>query len=50
MKLRYYLIESRCLNEAVLLKPTLIVQPVNANDDDEDQIEKLESMRRVLYL
>lgn len=43
MKLRYHLIESRCLNEALLLKPTLVVQPPSAGEEDEDQIEQLES-------
>lgn len=43
VKLRYCLIESRCLSEALLLKPTLIVQPPHIDEDDEDQIEKLES-------
>lgn len=49
MKLRIFLIESRCLNEALLLKPTLIVPPTNVDEDDEDQIDKLESMLSLIY-
>ncbi len=43
MKLRHHLIESRCLNEGLLLKPTLVAQPPTVAEDDEDQIEQLES-------
>lgn len=42
LKLRQFLIESRCLSDSLLLKPTLIVQP--PEQDDEDQIEQLESI------
>lgn len=38
LKLRQFLIESRCLSDSLLLKPTLIVQP--PEQDDEDQIEQ----------
>lgn len=47
MKLRYFLIEPKCLNEAILLKPTLILQPTNLDEDDEDYIDKQESKRKV---
>lgn len=50
MKLRIFLIESRCLNEALLLKPTLIVPPTNVDEDDEDQIDKLESKVYIIFL
>lgn len=48
LKLRQFLIESRCLSDNLLLKPTLIVQP--PNEDDEDQIEQLESIKTKINL
>jgi hypothetical protein len=45
VKLRQFLIDGRCLDESLLLKPTLIVQP--PAEDDEDNIEHLESINRL---
>ncbi|XP_057368389.1 uncharacterized protein LOC130689450 [Daphnia carinata] len=42
LKLRQFLIEGRCLSDSLLLKPTLIVQPPEL--DDEDHIEQLERL------
>lgn len=43
LKLRIFLIESRYLNEAILLKPTFLEPPtVSTDEEDEDQIERLE--------
>ena len=47
LKLRQFLIDVRCLDESLLLKPTLIVQP--PAEDDDDNIEHLESINRQRY-
>lgn len=42
LKLRLHLVSRRALDEAVLLKPSLVPPPPPSDEDDEDRIELLE--------
>ena len=43
LSLRMFILESRSLSDAILIKPTLVFEPSSKVDEDEDQIELLES-------
>lgn len=44
LSLRMFLIESKALSDALLIKPTLVFEPSSRVEEDEDQIELLESI------
>lgn len=43
LSLRTFITDGRSLSDAVLVKPTLVFEPSSKMDEDEDQIELLES-------